>query len=143
MGYVCERHTSILPGLTNANSRTENTCEQNVWGIKPFRRIPGCAQPAYCQAETEVIDAWTRADQNSGKILFGFAVQIKLTAEFIAANTNTGYSILIRFPDTVKSYVGLYYIETLTKNCFSTNSSYNFTVSSSNTLFLFRKNACW
>lgn len=102
MGYVCEKHLTLVPGSEHSNTVVENTCEENPWGIAKFIRRPACPRPAYCEAQSTVVDAWSKQDQNSGRTAYGFAIKISLSAEFKAINKQSGYSLLIRFPDTVK-----------------------------------------
>jgi len=105
MGYVCEQHLHINPaalsGLAEPGPDGDETCEANPWGIKPFNVQPGCYTPEYCLAKVEVLDAWNRNDQNKKRKNYGFAAKITIPSQFRARNWNKGYSILLRFPQSV------------------------------------------
>ena len=93
---------TLFPGETER--QTEGTCEENHWGVEPFVVHRGCPRPAYCVATVEVIDAWSKPDQNNPKRKnYGFAAKITIPASFRDQNRASGYSILLRFPHTVTS----------------------------------------
>lgn len=80
----------------------EDTCEENVWGIAPFNVQHGCPKPAYCRAKVEVIDAWNKKDPEQKRKSYGFAAKIEVPSWFRATNKYHGYSILLRFPQSVE-----------------------------------------
>lgn len=103
MGYVCERHLTKIPQpqMNSMSFDIESTCEENIWGIKPFKVRPSCPQPLFCEASVEVMDAWTRKDQNSKRIRHGVAIRVTVSETVISKSSGRGYSILVRFPETV------------------------------------------
>lgn len=104
MGYVCEQHLHSVPTQASKErgDSNEQTCEDNNYGIKPFVKRQGCYTPEYCTAGVEVIDAWSKMDQNNKKRQnYGFAAKITIPAAFRQKNRATGYSILLRFPESV------------------------------------------
>lgn len=105
MGYVCERHASLVPTkapkLEMQNVR-QSTCEENEWGIEPFKVRPGCDTPLYCEADIEVMDAWTRIlDKKNNRKTYGVAIKVTLSPTLMSKSIGKGYSILVRFPKTM------------------------------------------
>ena len=96
LGYY-EHFTELYNGQS-----LEDTCEENVWGIAPFNVQHGCPKPAYCRAKVEVIDAWNKKDPEQKRKSYGFPAKIEVPSWFRAKNKYHGYSILLRFPQSVQ-----------------------------------------
>lgn len=105
MGYICERHANLVPTQppkVEIDNDRFSTCEENEWGIQPFKVRPGCATPLYCQAEIEILDAWTRTvDRRTNTKRYGLAARVSVTSELLSKSKGRGYSVLLRFPQTL------------------------------------------
>lgn len=103
MGYVCERHASLVPTQAPkemTNAARYSTCEENNWGIEPFTVRNGCEVPLYCEAEVQVLDAWTKKNANNKKT-YGVAIKVNLSSVLMSKSIGKGYSVLVRFPKTM------------------------------------------
>ena len=103
MGYVCERHASLVPTQAPkemTNAARLSTCEENNWGIEPFKTRPGCEAPLYCEAEVQLLDAWLKKN-SQGKRVYGVAIKVNLSSVLMSKSIGKGYSVLIRFPKTM------------------------------------------
>jgi len=102
MGYVCERHANLIPTTApqvTTDAAKFSTCEENAWGIEPFKVSAGCRAPEYCETSIEIIDAWTRViDKRTKTKRYGLAAKISVSATLLSKARGQGYSILLRFP---------------------------------------------
>ena len=79
------------------NAARLSTCEENNWGIEPFKVRPGCPTPLYCEAEVQVLDAWMKKNANK-KNVYGVAIKVNLSPVLMSKSIGKGYSVLVRFP---------------------------------------------